>query len=86
LTKYSVQFDRSAEKELDRLETTLINRVLPKIRLLAENPRPVGCKKLQIDQNLWRIRVGDIRVVYSINDSSRVVTINRIKFRREAYR
>jgi len=68
LTKYKIQFDKSAVKELERLEKGILNRIWLKINSLADNPRPHGCKKLAISDNLWRIRVGDFRVIYQISD------------------
>lgn len=61
-------------------------RVLARIEGLAAEPRPSAAKKLQGSQHLWRIRVGDWRVVYAVNDRQRVVDIVRIRHRRDVYR
>ena len=53
---------------------------------LAENPRPQGCKKLKGDDNLWRVRAGDYRIVFSIHDDLLLVLVIRIAHRREVYR
>jgi mRNA interferase RelE/StbE len=53
---------------------------------LADNPRPPGCRKLVGSKNDWRIRVGDCRVLYEIADAIRVVRVNRVRHRRDAYR
>ena len=85
MADYSITFARSARKELESLSNNLIARIFPKIESLADEPRPPGCKKLQGNTNLWRIRIGDYRVVYSIDDVAEVVDIVRIKHRREVY-
>jgi mRNA interferase RelE/StbE len=56
------------------------------IERLATNPRPKGCRKLEGADNLWRIRVGDYRVIYSVDDARRIVDIIAIRHRSEAYR
>ena len=60
-------------------------RVLRAIVALAENPRPVGCKELH-SENLWRIRAGDIRIVYEVHDDRLLVYVIRIAHRSEVYR
>jgi mRNA interferase RelE/StbE len=56
------------------------------MRDLAENPRPPGCRKLVGGEGDWRLRVGDYRVLYEINDTRKVVRVLHVKHRREAYR
>jgi mRNA interferase RelE/StbE len=58
VTEYLVTFAASAKKELKDLPSAAIGRLLPKIRELAENPRPAGCRKLRGYKDRWRIRVG----------------------------
>jgi mRNA interferase RelE/StbE len=86
VAEYAVTFSRSARKELERLPAQLLERIFPKIESLALQPRPAGYKKLKGAQNLWRIRIGDYRAVYSVNDSSRVVDVIAVRHRSEAYR
>ena len=57
-----------------------------KIKALAIDPRPAGCRKLQGAENLWRIRVGDYRVIYTVLDQELIVEIVTIRHRRDAYR
>jgi mRNA interferase RelE/StbE len=52
---------------------------------LGDNPRPAGCKKLKGYKDQWRVRVGDWRIVYLINDSAKLVSVTRIAYRREVY-
>jgi mRNA interferase RelE/StbE len=86
VAEYAVTFSRSARKELEEFPPQLVERIFPKIESLALQPRPAGCKKLKGAQNLWRIRVGDYRVVYSLDDSRRAVDIVAVRHRSEAYR
>jgi mRNA interferase RelE/StbE len=85
VTGYLVTFAASAKKELRDLPTDVIGRMVPKIRELSNNPRPVGSKKLHGYRNRWRIRVGDYRVVYAIDDEGRAVDITRIAHRKDVY-
>ncbi len=86
MADYSITFARSARKELEALPNSLIKRIFTKIEALADEPRPNRCRKLQGFKNLWRIRIGDYRVIYSIDDSLETVDIVAIRHRREAYR
>ncbi len=63
----------------------LFTRIDRKILALADNPRPAGCKKLKGYKDHWRIRAGDWRVVYIIDDAAKLVSITRIAHRREVY-
>ena len=65
---------------------TTFQRIIPQIRALAENPRPSGCRKLAGSKNDWRIRVGDHRVLYEIDEKVKAVRIMRVRHRREVYR
>lgn len=76
---------RSTQKALQEFPSEIRARIYSALRGLGENPRPPGCKKLR-DSNYWRIRVGDYRAVYEINDASRTVTVMRIAHRGEVYR
>ncbi len=85
MAEHSVTFSRSARKDLDRLDAQIVQRIFPKIERLASQPRPAGCLKLQGSGDLWRMRVGDYRVIYSIDDRDLVADIIAIRHRREAY-
>ena len=85
MAKYAIETKPSARKELENLSDTLISRLVPKIEALAANPRPSGCRKLRGYKDLWRIRVGDYRVVYIIDDDRRMVSVTRIAHRRDVY-
>ena len=82
---YQLLIKRSAEKELDTLPKQVRIRITNKLVTLEEDPRPAGIKKLR-GENAFRIRVGDYRVLYTIDDSDEIVTIYAIGHRREVYR
>lgn len=86
MTQYEVTFARSARKELEALSRPLIARVLRRIEALAREPRPTGCRKLVGQGNLWRIRVGDYRVIYAVDDGALVVDVVAIRHRSDVYR
>jgi len=85
VTEYQLIFARSARHDLEDLETTVVNRLFPKIEALAQQPRPAGCLKLRGTDYLWRIRVGDYRIIYSINDVDKLVDVVHIRHRSKAY-
>ena len=85
MARYSLEIKPSAGKELDALSDALFARIDRKILALAENPRPPGCKKLKGYKDQWRIRVGEYRVVYTIDDAKLLVEVTRIRHRREVY-
>lgn len=85
MTEYLVSFAATAKKELKDLPSDAIGRLFPRIRELAENPRPVGCKKLHGYKDRWRIRVGSYRIVYAIDNGQRRVDITRIAHRKDVY-
>jgi mRNA interferase RelE/StbE len=83
---YAVVFARSARKELQRLDPQVARRILKTIQTLVTNPRPPGVGKLEGARDLWRIRVGEWRVVYRISDPDRLVDIVTVRHRRDVYR
>ena len=83
---YRLRLKRTAEADLDRLPRPLFDRINEHILALREEPRPAGVRKLQGGVEGWRIRVGDYRVIYQIDDRARTVTIVRVRHRRDVYR
>jgi mRNA interferase RelE/StbE len=83
--RYNVALTSSAAKELKKLSGQLIARIVPRLEGLASNPRPSGCKKLQGGDREWRIRIGDYRVVYTIDGTKLLVEVTRIRHRSEVY-
>ncbi|MBI4337558.1 MAG: type II toxin-antitoxin system RelE/ParE family toxin [Chloroflexi bacterium] len=86
LRVYEVYVERAAQRDLRRLPPEEFQRVVAVIRALAENPRPPGCRKLSGSENDWRLRIGDRRVLYEVDDSAQAVRVMRVRHRREAYR
>jgi mRNA interferase RelE/StbE len=83
---YRVVIPKSVQKQLTQLPRDLRNRVLDRISSLAENPRPSGTKKLKGYQNEYRIRIGDYRIRYEIDEGESVVIILNCRHRKDAYR
>jgi mRNA interferase RelE/StbE len=86
MADYNIVFARSARRELEALDSVLVNRVLLRIERLSRNPRPRDSVKLKGPEDLWRIRVGSYRVIYAVDDDERVVDITAVRHRRDAYR
>jgi mRNA interferase RelE/StbE len=82
---YKVLITSRAEKELKGLDRSTKNRILPVALALADNPRPRGCLKVKAEEGLWRIRVGDWRLGYKIDDDAQLVRIMTVGHRREFY-
>ncbi|WAC11202.1 type II toxin-antitoxin system RelE family toxin [Dyadobacter pollutisoli] len=82
---YQVVVTTSAQKEIRSLQKSDLKRVITAIGSLAIDPRSSGCKKLVASKNTYRIRIGNYRVLYFIEDSIRIVEISGVKHRREAY-
>ncbi|MCJ7674056.1 MAG: type II toxin-antitoxin system RelE/ParE family toxin [Sedimentisphaerales bacterium] len=83
---YEVYLERAAERDLRRLSADYFRRIIRQIKALSERPRPVGCRKITGSKNDWRIRIGDYRVIYEIDDRAKVVRVMRVRHRREVYR
>jgi len=82
---YTVLVSPRARRELDELSTQLYQRITSKLIDLENDPRPPGCVKLTGREG-WRVRVGDYRILYSIDDSNRVVLVEHIGHRSDVYR
>lgn len=85
MPRYELELLPSAKRELARLDSSMRKRVASRIDALCEEPRPSGCKKLA-GSHYWRIRIGDYRVLYSIEDAKLTVLVVRIGHRRGVYR
>ncbi|MEM8777739.1 MAG: type II toxin-antitoxin system RelE/ParE family toxin [Cyanobacteria bacterium P01_G01_bin.49] len=83
---YQVKFSRSARKQFRKLSLDIQKRIQAKIDELAIEPRSNRVKKLRGEDNLYRIRVGDYRVVYEIEDDVLLIIVIRVKHRSEVYR
>ncbi len=82
---YRFALRRRAQVALDRLYRSDLEAVIGAIKGLAETPRPRGIEKVK-GTGLWRIRKGDYRIIYAVDDKQQLVTVMRVGYRREVYR
>jgi mRNA interferase RelE/StbE len=86
MASYNIVFKPSVEKDLRSLPKSVIARVLRQIEALRENPFPRQSVKLAGAEQLYRIRVGDYRVVYAVDKEAQEIIVQYIRHRREVYR
>jgi mRNA interferase RelE/StbE len=86
MPEYVITFAKSARKDLERLPPQISERVLDRIERLSAQPRPPGSIKLRDESGLWRIRIGNYRVIYSIDDKKEVVDVSLVRHRKDVYR
>lgn len=84
--RYEVRLARRAERSLASLERREQQRIRAALDLLADNPRPPNCVAMQGEDSVFRVRVGDYRIVYEVIDAVLLVHVVRIGHRREVYR
>jgi len=84
--RYSIEIKASAEKDMGKLPRDVHRRAAEKILLLEDNPRPPGAKHLETPFEGYRIRIGDWRVLYLVDDANHKVIVYSVRHRREAYR
>lgn len=84
MAKYSIEFKPSVWKDLDEIAKVDRRRILKRIEKLAEDPRPLGTKRLTGSER-YRIRQGNYRILYSIEDEQVVVVVVKVGHRREIY-
>lgn len=83
--QYTLAITSAAGRDLKRLSRDILERVDRAILKLRDEPRPSGYIKLCGEDDLYRVRVGDYRIIYAIDDSIQKVTIARVRHRREVY-
>ena len=83
---YKISFRRGAEKELRKIPQSDLRRVTDRVGALSVNPRSAGAQILKGEDRYYRIRQGDYRVIYELDDTDRQVIIIKIGHRREVYR
>ncbi len=87
MADYSVRIKGSAAKEIDAIgQRRDRQRVVAKILTLGADPRPPGCEKLAGGSELYRVRVGTYRILYSIEDAVRVIAVVKVAHRKDVYR
>ncbi len=86
LTNYKVEFASKAVKDLRSIPRTDQGKIIDKAESLSENPYPRGCLKLKgLQEELWRIRVGNYRILYQVDESIEVVEIRRVGYQKDIY-
>ena len=82
---YGIVYDKRIQKDLNAIPKNILRLILNRIEKLRTNPRHKGVEKL-VGIEGWRVRVGKYRILYQIDDRKRIITIYRVKLRKEAYR
>jgi len=85
MARYKLEFATSIRKDLKKVDKKEVRRILTSIEKLAEEPRPSGSKKLT-NEELYRIRIGNYRVIYEVHDGRLVVLIVKVGNRKDIYR
>ena len=83
---YSILLAPPAERQLKSLTESVQKRIVKRLKSLRENPRPQGAKKLAGEDDLYRVREGDYRIIYTIQDKELIVLVVKIGDRKEVYR
>lgn len=86
MASYSVRLKRSTEKDLRRIDKSRVPSIIAAIERLEDDPRPDGCRKLVGSDSSYRIRVGDYRILYLVEDAVCVVEVERVRHRKNAYK
>jgi len=86
MKRYEVRLTLSAQRQLRKLPADVLARLRPVLRALAEDPRPSGVTKLSNEDNAWRVRMGDYRIIYEIHDKVLLVLVVDVDHRRDVYR
>ena len=86
MASYDIKWKSSAEKELRGIHTDFVPRVVEAVESLADDPFPVGHRKLVGGSGSYRVRVGDYRIVYQVDVQRKVVEIYHVRHRKDAYR
>lgn len=85
MVKYKIYIKPSAAKELEKVPKKVLQKIVGRIKRLSINPRPYGCEKLS-DEEKYRIRQGNYRIVYSIEDEKLFVIVVKVGHRRDVYK
>jgi mRNA interferase RelE/StbE len=83
---YSILLAPPAERQLKALAESVQKRIVKRLKSLRENPRPQGAKKLAGEDDLYRVREGDYRIIYTIQDKELILLVVKIGDRKEVYR
>ena len=82
---YKIEWKESVHKDFKKLDKPHVALIVKTIEALAKNPRPHNSKKLVDTKRTYRVRVGDYRVIYQVDDSQKTVLLNYVSHRKDAY-
>jgi mRNA interferase RelE/StbE len=85
MAEYEILFKESVWKDLKKVPGTDLKRILSRVEKLGDDPRPMGCEKLT-GEELYRVRQGNYRIVYSIQDNELMICIIKVGHRKDVYR
>lgn len=85
MASYQIEWRNSTRREIRRIDRSMIPRILEAVESLANEPRPIGCKKMQGSECAYRIRIGNYRVIYEIFDDKVIIEVIRVGHRRDIY-
>jgi len=83
---YSVVLKKSVEKDLKKLPRKIIPRIISKIEELSLNPYPRDSTKIKDAERTYRVRVGDYRIIYQVDNDKKIVTVIYVRHRKDAYK
>jgi len=83
---YSVELAPAAKRQVRKLDRSIQGRIIRRLEALGKDPRPPGVEKLEGNENTYRVRVGEYRIVYEIRDKILVILVLKVGHRREIYR
>jgi mRNA interferase RelE/StbE len=83
---YQIKIAPAAERQLKKLPEQVVSQIIPVLKLLADEPRPAGAKKLKGADDIWRVRTGDYRILYTVEDRNLTILVLKIDHRKQVYR
>ncbi|MBI3601800.1 MAG: type II toxin-antitoxin system RelE/ParE family toxin [Candidatus Omnitrophica bacterium] len=83
---YKLCWKESVRKDLRRLPSATVSKIVKRVESLPENPVPIDCKKLRDTEHTYRLRAGDYRIIYQLNTSDKEIIVSRVRHRKDAYR
>lgn len=86
MASYNIRFKNSVEKDFKKLPSSVLVRVMERVNRLATDPFPLGVSKISGSEYLFRIRVGNYRIIYSVDNKAKSIIVNYVRHRRDAYR
>jgi mRNA interferase RelE/StbE len=86
MSGYAVKIAPAAQRTMKKLEQLVLRRIVRALEGLATDPRPSGVEKISQDPRFWRIRVGDYRTVYWVDDDNKIIVVVIVRHRKDAYR